>query len=132
MTKKKSKYTAVGGQALIEGIMMRGKDKIAITVRKSDGEMVTKVDPIKKSFLTSFSKIPILRGIFGFIASMVIGIKALNYSAEFFDDGSTEKGKFDLWIEKKFGDKADSIYVLISMVFALAITGLFFWFYLHM
>lgn len=126
MTKKKSKYTAVGGQALIEGIMMRGKDKIAITVRKSDGEMVTKVDPIKKSFLTSFSKIPILRGIFGFIASMVIGIKALNYSAEFFDDGSTEKGKFDLWIEKKFGDKADSIYVLISMVFALAITGLFF------
>ncbi|MCH4889362.1 DUF1385 domain-containing protein [Acidaminobacter sp. JC074] len=126
MAKEKSKYTSIGGQALIEGIMMRGKDKIAITVRKSDGELITKVDPIKKSFLTSFSKIPILRGIFGFIASMIIGIKALNYSAEFFDDGSTEKGKFDLWIEDKFGDKADSIYVLISMVFALVITVLFF------
>jgi len=126
MAKEKSKYTSIGGQALIEGIMMRGKDKIAITVRKSDGELITKVDPIKKSFLTNFSKIPILRGIFGFIASMIIGIKALNYSAEFFDDGSTEKGKFDLWIEDKFGDKADSIYVLISMVFALVITVLFF------
>ena len=126
MTKEKSKYTSVGGQALIEGIMMRGKNKIAITVRKPDGEMITKVDPIKKSFLTSFSKIPIIRGIFGFIASMIIGIKALNYSAEFFDDGTTEKGKIDLWIDKKFGDKADSVYVAVSMVFALAITILFF------
>lgn len=126
MAKEKSKYTSVGGQALIEGVMMRGKDKIAITIRKSDGELITKVDPIKKSFLTSFSKVPILRGILGFIASMIIGIKALNYSAEFFDDGTAEKGKFDLWIEKKFGDKADSVYVIISMIFAMAITVLFF------
>lgn len=123
---KQTKYTSVGGQALIEGIMMRGKDKIAITVRKADGELVTKVDPIKKSFLTSFGKVPIIRGIMGFIGSMIIGIKALNYSAEFFEDGAAEKGKFDLWIEEKFGDKADSIFVFISMVFALLITGLFF------
>ncbi|MBI9015512.1 MAG: DUF1385 domain-containing protein [Clostridiales bacterium] len=127
MSKKKPKYTAVGGQALIEGIMMRGKDKIAITVRKSDGEMVTKVDSIKKNFLTSFAKIPVLRGIFGFIASMIIGIKALNYSAEFFDEGSeVEKGKIDLWVEKKFGDNSDKVFVAISMVFALIITVLFF------
>lgn len=127
MAKEKTKYTSVGGQALIEGIMMRGKDKIAITVRKSDGELITKVDPIKKSFLTSFSKIPVLRGIFAFIASMIIGIKALNYSAEFFEEGGeVEKGKIDLWVEKKFGDNADKVFVLISMVFALVITVLFF------
>jgi uncharacterized protein YqhQ len=126
MAKSKTNYTAVGGQALIEGIMMRGKDKIAITIRKPDGEMLTKVDPIKKNFLTKFSKVPLLRGVMAFIGSMIIGIKALNYSAEFFDDDTVEKGKLDLWIEKKFGDKADSVYVAVSMVFALIITILFF------
>ncbi|MBJ2355035.1 DUF1385 domain-containing protein [Sphaerochaeta sp. S2] len=123
---KKSEYTSIGGQALIEGIMMRGKNKIAIVVRKPDGELEVKVDEIKENFLTKFSKLPILRGIFAFIASMIIGIKALNYSAEFYDDESIEKGKFDLWVEKKFGDKADGIFVAISMIFALAITLLFF------
>lgn len=123
---KKSQYTSIGGQALIEGVMMRGEKKIAIVVRKPDGELVTKVDPIKENFLTKFSKLPILRGIFAFIASMIIGIKALNYSAEFFDEGGVEKTKFELWIDKKFGDNADKIYVFVSMIFALAITLLFF------
>lgn len=127
MAKEKTKFTSIGGQALIEGVMMRGKEKIAIVVRKPDGELVTKVDPIKKNFLTSFAKLPILRGIFAFIASMIIGIKALNYSAEFYDDGEDyEKGKIDLWVEKKFGDKADAVFVGISMIFALFITVLFF------
>lgn len=123
---KKSQYTSIGGQALIEGVMMRGAKKIAIVVRKPDGELVTKVDAIKENFLTKFAKLPILRGIFAFIASMVIGIKALNYSAEFFEEDGIEKSKLDLWIEKKFGDKADAIYVLVSMLFALVITLLFF------
>lgn len=127
MAKNKTNFTSIGGQALIEGVMMRGKDDIAIVVRKSDGELVTKVDPIKKGFLHKFSKLPVLRGIFAFIGSMIIGIKALNYSAEFYDDGSSmEKGKFEKWVDKKFGDKADSIFVGISMIFALAITILFF------
>lgn len=126
MGKSKSKYTSIGGQALIEGIMMRGKDHIAITVRKSDGEMVTKVDPIKRGFFSKMAKVPVLRGVFAFFSSMVVGIKALNYSAEFFEDGAGEKGKFELWVEEKFGDKSDSIFVGISMVFALLITGLFF------
>ncbi|MBN2794338.1 MAG: DUF1385 domain-containing protein [Clostridia bacterium] len=127
MAKNKTNFTSIGGQALIEGVMMRGKDDIAIVVRKPDGELVTKVDPIKKGFLFKFSKLPILRGIFAFIGSMIIGIKALNYSAEFYEDGSNvEKGKFEKWVDKKFGDKADSVFVGISMVFALAITILFF------
>lgn len=127
MSDKRPKYTTVGGQALIEGVMMRGKNKISIAIRKSDGEIIIKTDEIKKNFLTKFTKIPILRGVFAFIASMIIGIKALNYSAEFFDDGADiEKGKFDLWIEEKFGDKADSIYVAISMIFALTISIIFF------
>lgn len=127
MSKSKPKYSAVGGQALIEGVMMRGKDKISIAIRKSDGEIIIKTDEIKKTWISKFSKVPVLRGIFAFIASMVVGIKALNYSAEFYDDGTEiEKGKIDLWIEKKFGDKADSVYVGISMIFAFIITVLFF------
>lgn len=127
MAKESTKYTSYGGQALIEGVMMRGKENIAIVVRKSDGELVKKVDPIKQGFLSKFGKLPILRGILTFIGSMIIGIKALNYSAEFYDDGTEmEKGKFELWVEKKFGDKADSVFVGISMVFAMIITILFF------
>jgi len=125
--KKNSKFTAIGGQALIEGVMMRGMHNIAIVVRKPDGELVTKVDPIKKNFLSFLTKVPIIRGVFAFISSMIVGIKALNYSAEFYDDGSAvDKGKFELWLERKLGDHADKVFVAISMVFALIITFLFF------
>lgn len=127
MTKEKTKFASVGGQALIEGVMMRGIDKIAIVIRKSDGSLVTKVDPIEKNFFSKFAKIPILRGIFAFFASMIVGIKALNYSAEFYEEGDgVEKGKFEVWMEKKFGDAADKIFVGISMLFALVITFIFF------
>lgn len=127
MAKNKTQYTSIGGQALIEGVMMRGKENIAIVVRKSDGELVTKVDPIPQGFLSKFKKLPILRGIFAFIGSMIVGIKALNYSAEFYDDGTdAEPGKFEQWVERVFKDKADSVFVAISMIFALAITILFF------
>lgn len=127
MSRQKTEYTSIGGQALIEGVMMRGKKTIAIVIRKPDGELVTKVDPIKQGFLSKFKKVPLIRGVMAFIGSMIVGIKALNYSAEFYDDGSEyKKGKFELWVEKKFGDKSDSVFVAISMVFALAITILFF------
>ncbi len=123
----KPKYTSIGGQALIEGIMMRGKDKIAIAIRKSDGEIITKVDPIKKGKFSFMSKIPLLRGVYAFFSSMIVGIKALNYSASFYDDGiEYKKTKLEMWVENTFKDKADAIFVGFSMIFALIITALFF------
>lgn len=125
----KKNYTAIGGQALIEGVMMRGRKTIAIAVRRPDGEIEIKVEALKSNpWMKSIGKIPIARGFFGLISSMIVGIKALTYSAEIFAeaDESYEPSKFDQWIMNKFGDKADNIIVATSMLFALALAFLLF------
>ena len=122
------KYTSIGGQALIEGIMMRGPEDIAIAVRKPDGEIVLKKDPIKALPNLAFLKWPIIRGSVALVSSMVVGIKALTYSAEFFEvEGESEgESKFEKWLYEKLGDKADNILVAISMIFAMIFAfGLF-------
>ena len=85
---------AVGGQALIEGVMMRGTNEIGIAVRKLDGEIVTKVDPINSKIKKyKIDKIPFIRGIFSFGSSLIIGTKALMFSAKLFDVEETEEEK---------------------------------------
>ena len=83
------KITSIGGQAVIEGVMMRGPFKTAVSVRKPNGEITMKLTENKVK--GGFRKIPILRGIFGFVNSMVIGVNALMYSAQFYDDDGTPK-----------------------------------------
>ena len=86
------KMTSIGGQAIIEGVMMRGPKKIAMAVRKSNGEIVIEEKEVKE--IGKWAKIPIIRGVVSFISSMVIGIQALMFSASFFDEEeSTEKEK---------------------------------------
>lgn len=124
------KPKSVGGQALIEGVMMKGPDKIAMAVRKSDGEIVVKKEPVGKIEKSTFYKIPILRGIIAFIGSMVIGVRAITYSAEVFEDidSDEEKSKFEMWLEEKFGDKSDDIITYLSVAFALAMSIIIFMF----
>ena len=86
---KEKKITSIGGQAVIEGVMMRGPFKTCVAVRKPDGEIVTKITENKVK--GGFRKIPILRGIFAFVNSMVIGINALMFSAQFYEDDGTPK-----------------------------------------
>ena len=86
---KEKKITSIGGQAVIEGVMMRGPFKTAVAVRKPDGEITIKETENKVK--GNFRKIPILRGIFGFINSMVIGVNALMFSAQFYEDDGTPK-----------------------------------------
>lgn len=114
-------YCNIGGQALIEGIMMRGKDTVAIAVRKPDGEIEIKVEPVTGLGKSGLLKVPLLRGVLGMISSMVIGTKALAWSAEVYSetDASYEPDKFEKWLSEKFGDKADNIMVGVSMVVAL-------------
>ncbi len=122
------KYTSIGGQALIEGIMMRGPKDIAIAVRKPDGEVVLKKDPIKPLPKISVLKWPLVRGSVALISSMIIGMKALTYSAEFFEieDEAGGESKFEKWLYEKLGDKADNILIAISMVLAMVFAfGLF-------
>jgi uncharacterized protein YqhQ len=114
-------YSNIGGQALIEGVMMRGKNTIAIAIRKADGTIDIKVEPVKSMGNSPLVKWPLLRGVFGLVSSMVVGTKALAWSAEAYSevDDSYEMSKFEKWLTEKMGDKADSIIVAISMVLAL-------------
>ena len=88
------KITSIGGQAIIEGVMMRGPHKIAMAVRKPDGEIIVEEKENKKRNV--IPKIPIVRGLFAFFESMIIGVQALMFSANFYDlDDGTEKKKND-------------------------------------
>jgi len=124
------KKSNIGGQALIEGVMMKGPKDIAIAVRKTCGEIVIKKEPVGKLEKSNLVKIPIIRGVIALINSMVIGVRALTYSAEFFEDEASEdkKSKLDIWIENKFGDKAQDIAIYISVVIAIGMAILLFGF----
>ncbi|MEG1284395.1 MAG: DUF1385 domain-containing protein [Romboutsia sp.] len=118
--------SAVGGQAVIEGVMMQSKEKRAIAVRKSDGEIVIKKNKIK-SWINekNINKIPFLRGSFILIETMIEGIKSLNFSSEFFMEDE-EEDKFDEFIKRIFKDKANDVIIGISMLIAgLVSVGLF-------
>ncbi len=114
------KYSGIGGQAVIEGIMMRNRDRYAVAVRKPDGEIAVKVDeciPYSERF--ALAKVPFIRGSFSFVESMVLGMKTLMYSASFYeDDEEEEPSKFELWLEKVFGDKLDKVIMTGAMVIA--------------
>ncbi|MCT4566242.1 MAG: DUF1385 domain-containing protein [Maledivibacter sp.] len=121
---------AVGGQALIEGVMMKSPHGIAMAVRKSDGEIVIKKEPIGKIEKSPLYKVPIIRGIIAFFNSMVVGVRAITYSAEVFEeiDSEVEKGKFEKWLEEKFGDKSDDIITYFSVALAIAMALVIFMF----
>jgi len=99
--------TSIGGQALIEGILMRGPEKQAIVVRNQDGELVEKTEELK--LIKDRYPIlgwPLIRGVVNFLDSMVKGVQALMYSADFYpDDPAAQPSKFDQWIEKHFASK---------------------------
>jgi len=104
MSQEKFK-TTIGGQALIEGIMMRGPDKDAIVVRTKDG-LHTETMPRKKNPPKSWKNLPFIRGVFNFFDAQVVGIKALLRSADLApEEMQEEPSKFDRWLEKKLGSE---------------------------
>lgn len=119
---KQPKYCNIGGQALIEGVMMKNGAKIAMSVRKPDGEIETKLTKGSQLFDHAFFKLPIVRGMAELIKAMVIGIQALTYSAEFFieDEQDYRPSKFETWVKETFKEQADNILIGFSVVFAFA------------
>ncbi|MCJ7688414.1 MAG: DUF1385 domain-containing protein [Clostridiaceae bacterium] len=117
----------VGGQAVIEGVMMRGSKGIATAVRTVEGEIVVE----KKSYasLTKKNKVfglPIIRGFISLIESLIIGVQTLNYSASFFEEDE-EPSKLDKWLKKIFKEKSNDVIMGISLAISLIISiGLFF------
>ncbi len=119
--------TSIGGQALIEGIMMRGPKKQSIVVRSPEG-IVTKTTELKLvRDRYPILGLPLIRGVFTFGSSMANGVKALMYSAEFFpEDEADEPSKFDKWLESKIGSEKMSQFViylavLLGMAFSVGL-----------
>ncbi len=120
--------TSIGGQALMEGILMRGPEKEAIVVRKPDGTLEEKVESVTspKDKFSPFGW-PIIRGSVNFVDTMIKGVKALTYSASFLPEEEAEPDKVDKWIEKHFtAEKAQKIIIGVSVVIGLVVSvGLF-------
>ena len=117
----------VGGQAIIEGVMMRVSKGLATAIRTPSGKIevnVKKTKPITKKY--KFLNIPIIRGAVVLIDSLIVGIKTLNYSASFFEEDE-EESKFDIWLKEKLGDKgANDLLVTFTMMISLLVAaGLF-------
>ncbi|MGE5626810.1 MAG: DUF1385 domain-containing protein [Solirubrobacterales bacterium] len=122
MTKK----TSVGGQAVIEGVMMRGSKGIATAVRKSDGEIAVTVEPfIPYTKRYKFLSIPVIRGFVSLVESLVIGINTLNKSAEYFED-DYETSKFELWLKGIFKEKSGSVITGFTLLVSMSIAVLLF------
>jgi len=117
----------IGGQALIEGIMMRGPEKQSIVVRSPEG-LVVKTEPLKlvKDRYPILGW-PLIRGVVNFGSSMVNGVKALMYSADFYPEEMGEPSKFDLWLEKKLGsEKMEQAVIYFAAVIGILMSvGLF-------
>lgn len=118
--------TTIGGQALIEGIMMLGPQKAAIVVNTPEGHQVKETQLVKLKDKYPVFGFPFIRGVVNFAESMKFGVKALMYSADFFPEDE-EKGKLEIWAEKKFGKEGfEKITMAIAMVLGIALPiGLF-------
>ena len=119
--------TMIGGQALIEGIMMRGPDKDAVVVRTAGG-LEIEVKDRKLSPPGSFKRWPFFRGIFSFFDSQITGVKALMRSADLApEEAQEEPSKFDQWLEKKLGnEKFQKLIVGLAVAMGLGLSILLF------
>jgi release factor-specific protein-(glutamine-N5) methyltransferase len=109
----------VGGQAVIEGVMMRGVKGIATAVRTTSGQIEVDIkESVPYTKRNKLLGVPIIRGFISLIESLIVGVKTLNYSASFFED-ETEETKFELWFRSIFKDKANDVIMGISMMLSL-------------
>lgn len=116
--------TSIGGQAIMEGIMMRGPEKTATAIRLPDGSIHMKTQPTPPQ--SKWSKIPLIRGVVSFVSSLIQGTKVLMYSADVLEANypeQYEKDKFDIWIEEKFGkEKGWKILMAVSVLLAIVMS----------
>lgn len=116
------KYSGIGGQAVIEGVMMKNRDEYAIAVRKPDGTIEVKKDAyVSMGEKVKLFSLPFFRGIFSFADSMILGMRALTFSASFFEDDEEdlEPSGFEKLLERIFGEKMEKALMSMVMVFSV-------------
>ncbi|MEG0297184.1 MAG: peptide chain release factor N(5)-glutamine methyltransferase [Clostridium sp.] len=119
----------VGGQALIEGVMMRGRKGLATAIRTPNKDIEVKVErTVPVTIRNKKVNIPFIRGAFILLDSMITGVKTLNYSASFIEDeeDDEEPSRFEKWISNKFGDKADDIIITVTTIISMLMAVLLF------
>lgn len=123
MAKRKQEYSGIGGQAVLEGVMMKNGDKYAVAIRKPDGEIDVQVEEYKGVCGSkSFAKIPFIRGVFAFIDSLILGMRVTMHSASFYEEEEGDNsGKTGQNLEKKLGNKADDIMMGLTVAFSVII-----------
>ena len=119
------KYSGIGGQAVLEGIMMMNRNTFAVAARRSDGGIEVRKDTYHS--MTEKSKLlrlPFVRGVFRFADSMIVGTRALNFSAEVYgmeeEEGEEEPSRFEQFLDRVFGEKLEKIIMAAVMVFSFA------------
>ena len=124
------KYSGIGGQAVIEGIMMKNKDDYATAVRRPDGGIeVMKDRYVSMTEKVKFCALPFVRGVFSFVDSMVLGMKTLTFSASFFEDDedvAEEPGKFEQFLDQMFGEKLEKVIMGVVMAFSVVMAVVIF------
>ena len=115
------KYSGIGGQAVIEGIMMKNKQEYATAVRKPDGEIEVEKDTyVSMTEKVKLFSLPFIRGVFSFADSMILGMRTLTFSASFFeDDEEEEPGRIEKWLDEKFGEKLEKVLMPAVMAFSV-------------
>ena len=126
MARRKSRYSGIGGQAVLEGVMMKNKEKYAVAVRKPDGEIEVEVETYQGlAHGSKLKELPFIRGIFNFLDSLILGTRALNYSASFYEEEEGKETKFDKAMDKMSGGNGEKllsgIVTVISIMLAVGI-----------
>ncbi len=128
MRKKRcNRYSGIGGQAVLEGVMMKNKDDYAVAIRKPDGEIEVEIDVFRGTMHDKkIKEVPFIRGIFNFADSMILGMRTLNYSASFYEDEEASETALDKALNKISGGKAEKILMSFVTVCSVVLAvGLF-------
>lgn len=120
--KKKNCSSGIGGQAVLEGVMMKNKDTYAVAVRKPNGEIEVETEEFEGIIHASkIKKIPFIRGVFNFIDSLMLGMKALTFSSTFYEEEGIKETKTDKAFQKLFKNNAEKVFMGITITFSMVL-----------
>jgi len=112
--------SGIGGQAVLEGVMMKNQDLYAVAVRKPDGEIEIDTEEYHGVLHGSkIKKVPFIRGVFNFLDSLILGMRTLTYSASFYEDEQAQETKTDKVMGKLFGEKAEKVMMGFTVAFSI-------------